>query len=344
MRNFIFLCFALCLGFSTLGQSQQIDQLIEDAIKKHDAGDYEAAIKLYDDALKLEPKNTRALAEKGFSLYRAGDFKACVKTCESAIKTAPKNSRYIMSYVTLGNALDALQEPQQSLKVYNRGLKVAPDFYLLHFNKSITYFGLKEYAKSLESAELGSQYNRSHASSVNVMATLLNGENRRIPALLTTMYFLVLEPSGDRANGNFDLMKELLGANVEKKGNQINITIPSGDESSKRDDFSSVDLIFSLTIATIGTKKEDKDKNEVELFQDRISLLIASLTTNVDKKKGYYWESLAPYFVALENAGHLRAFCYWVNQPANKTYIADWLKENEQKVATFREWHEAYEW
>lgn len=61
------------------------------ALSYSDMGGREEAIRLYNEILKTEPKNSRVLSNLAMNYYNGGEFDRAVETYERAIECAPEN-------------------------------------------------------------------------------------------------------------------------------------------------------------------------------------------------------------------------------------------------------------
>ena len=91
---------------TTFGQQKDLaEKLISEGIVFHDKGDYEWAIKKYDEALQFDENNLFALAEKAMSLTSLQKYEESVQVCQTAMEKH-KGEDLRMVYVTCGNAYD----------------------------------------------------------------------------------------------------------------------------------------------------------------------------------------------------------------------------------------------
>ena len=72
------------------------------------AGDFDKAIQLYTQALKLQPDNAEALNQRCGARAAAGEMKAALEDCNAALTLKPGNASALdhrgMAYLKLGHA------------------------------------------------------------------------------------------------------------------------------------------------------------------------------------------------------------------------------------------------
>lgn len=319
------------------------DQLIDQGVALHDRGDYDGAIRHYDEVLKENPNNVLALYEMSFSYFQKKDYR---KSLEFAYKVAQFKSNLLPRiYGQIGNCLDELGDPKKAIETYKAGIKLFPSNFLLHFNLAITYNKLNEFDDARTSAKKSAGLNPQHSSSQILLAVLFDKASYKTPALLAACRFLILEPASRRTEGALRLMRKIMqgGVSAGNNPNEINIFV---DMSAKKDegDFGAIDLVIGLTKAAEHTEK-NKGKTETQLQAESFETLFAILSesSQADRSK-FTWKYYAPYFVELKKQGHVEAFTYYINQQSTSPEVSEWLTQHKDKVAAFLAWSKSYPW
>jgi Flp pilus assembly protein TadD len=352
MRKTILLLVFPLLCSTLFGQQrEEAEKLVEEGIAYHDKGDYEGAIDKYDKALKLDKDNLLALAEKAMSLLSLQKYDETIDNCRKAIEKHEGEKDLKSVYVTYGNAFDGLKKTDKSLEIYDEGIKLFPDFYMLHFNKGITLSSIKKYDEAIICFQKSASLNPKHASSQNALGRILNATEKRIPAVLAFSRFLILEPQSKRAKDNLGLLQGTMKANVEQTGkNTINITLnpamlgdTTADGKAKENSFTSTDLILSMD-AALDCDKKNKKKTEVEQFIRKFETVCASLKETQDKNYGFYWDYYVPYFVEMKDKNLIETFVYIAFATSDFPDVDKWLKEHKKDIDNFYEWSSNFTW
>lgn len=349
----LIICLATSL-FTTLSWSQDkeaADALVSKGVELHEKGDYQGAIKKYDAALAVDEFNLFALAEKAYTQLTLNEAEPCVENCKVAIAKHPGEDDLKTVYVTYGNAMDMLKEPESALRVYDEGIAAFPDFYQLYYNKGITLVGMKNYTEAKETFKKSITYNPDHASSHNALARISDMTGKNIPALLAYARFLAIEPEGKRAVLNLENLKVLLTGGAEKTGkNSITINISPemmgdtlADGSPGPDSFMTTELLMALTSATDMDKK-NKKKSEAERFQEKFDVICASLSEGQAEHTGFFWDYYVPYFVEMKEKGQIETFSYIVYASSDDKKVNAWIKENQAAIKSFYTWSNNFEW
>ncbi len=318
--------------------------LIKEGIILHDKGKYDDALEKYKESIKLNSQNVWALYEMSYTYSVLKQYDQSLETCKEAVKY---KSPYLPSiYIQMGTSYDNIQEPKKSIKVYEKGIELYPDNYLLHFNLGITQINNKNSIEAKKCFKSSAILKSDHSSSHIALGEIYFNENYRIPSLLAYFRFLVLEPSSQRSSSAMENIQILMGSGVEAKDEtlkEINLFIPS-DTPIDDGDFGAVDLGLTMSRATRFTE-DSKGKSEVEMLKSEMESLFQlmyELEEN-EKHKGFGWEYYAPYFMELKQKGFIDPFVNHIFSASNLPEIINWIKANQNKYQAFLEWSKNYQ-
>jgi Tfp pilus assembly protein PilF len=351
MKNCILILTFLFFCTTAIAQhAEAVDKLVNEGIAFHDKGNYEEAIASYDKALALDMDNLYALSEKALSLLSLTKYEETIIICQKLIKKYPGDKGLKMVYVSYGNSLDALKKPDNSIEIYEEGIKEFPDYYYLHFNKGITLYGEKRWDDAILCFQKSAMLNPGHASTHNAIARLMAIKDKRIPAVLALCTFLTIEPEGERAKGNLDLLLKTLEGNSEKTGkNSRTITIDVGmlgdttsDGKPRENSFSETDVLLSLVAGMEDTKLTGK--SAVEKFYRKMEMLSGSLKETRKDNYGFYWDYYVPYFTEMNDKGLTEAFAYIAFASMEDPKVKKWVKSHEDEVEKLYAWANNFAW
>jgi tetratricopeptide (TPR) repeat protein len=335
------------LGPPKLTPTPSTDQqksLIKEGIALHDSGDYDGAIRLYEQVLAENPGNVVALYELGFSYSVKKDYR---KSLETAYKGAQYKSDLLPGfYVLIGNNLDVLGEPQKAVEAYKAGIKLQPTDALLHYNLALAYVNLKKPEEARKSLKTALTLNPKHPGSHLLLADQFFSNGYKTPALFAAARFLVLEPKTPRAARGVRIMQEVLrgGVSPGKNPNEINIFVelsPKKDEG----DFSSIDMLLGLTRAA-GSLEKNQGKSEIQLLVEQMDTFLAILSEQDQKKNqsAFVYRYYVPYFIEMKQKGFVEPFVYYTFQKSNADGVGRWLEQNSGRVMQFLVWSNQYQW
>jgi len=340
MKSFpFFLAFFLFFSFSLPGQSSgAINDFVKNGIRLHDAGDYEAAIAEYKKALKLDPKSGLVLYEMGLSYYASGNYGKAVSYANKALKYPGKHAREC--YTLKGNALDKLDKASKALRVYDEGIRLYPDYHLLYFNKGVTLYRLGKTQKAIPLFIESLNRDLGHAGSHYLLGMAQSAEGNRVEGMLSLYLFLLFEPDSDRSSIALGQLYASAGEGVsgnEQDGFQINLS-PKKIES----DFAPAETYLSFK-EVARQQNPSGESGEIAWFAEVTEGLFDILADLSEKgHSGFYWDKYVPFFVALNEAGHTEAFCFFISQNKGEE-AAKWLEANQSKLDLLFDWLNAEE-
>lgn len=341
------ICLFLFLAVSVLLAAQDnLSAIIKEGVALHDRGKYEDAIRKYDEVIAKDSKNLLALYEKTYSLLMLKKYEECARLCEFIVDNFPKDDNVRNAYLNWGSALDYDGKSKAALKVYNKGLKDFPGYYLLYFNKAITYIGMNELEDATTEIINALEHNPLHASSHNVLATLVRNDNK-VASLLSSLTYLALQPyNTERATFNRQRVEKILSANVtrqDEKNTTITLSMPDTKAKRKDNDFSAVEMAMSLSSALNGTDKY-KDETPVQQLLRNLEMVFSSLSVGLKDGKGFFWKFYAPFFVQLNKENRQEVLAHLVYATSGNVLNEVWMQDNQKAIAEFNDWVMAYEW
>jgi len=341
----IIISFLLVIVSQLAFSQEEADQLVKEGVNLHKNGDYTGAITKFDAAIQLQPGHGEAMYEKSLSLAALKRYDEAIDILLKILKESKDPDIRRLSYVNYGTVLDYKGEKKKSVKIYEDGIKEFPKSYLLYYNKGITEAGLGYADDAVNSFKKSVRRNPMHASSHNALGILLADKNR-IPGILSSFCFLLIEPEGKRAEQNLTLLNKLIMRGVSRK-DEKNVTItldPSALDKKKfkEDDFSSAELMLSLLAAHVPDSL--KAKTDADRMSYQIQTLIAIIDETDKKDKGFYKSFYVPFFVDMKKKDMITTACYIVMTSFGEDDIVNWQKENEVKIDNFFAWFDKYVW
>lgn len=325
-------------------QTDKHRDLLREAVRLHDKGNYVGAIAGYLEILRENPDDISALYELGFSYFAKGEYQ---KSLDIANKGAQYKSDLLAGFYTLmGNDLDHLGLGDKAIKVYKEGIKQFPRDVQLHYNLAIALAGAKKPDEAKKILKIALSINPDHPSSHFVLSQLYQNDNYKIPALLAGCRFLVLEPKTSRSAVALKMVDQILKGGAQQGKDPNNITIFM-DPGGKTDEGDFNGLMGALSILSAARHlKENKDKTETDSFiRQLIALLqMMSETTSKQKSSGFAWDYYCPYFSEIANRRFAEPFAYYIAQSTKSDEVERWLTLNAERVREFLTWSKNYQW
>ena len=102
-----------------------ISEILANAVRQHEAGQLQAAERVYRNVLALEPKQADAWHLLGVVAYQVGEHALAVEYIGRAIGLKGTEAAF---HSNLGNALRAAGKPDEAVACYRRALELKPDY------------------------------------------------------------------------------------------------------------------------------------------------------------------------------------------------------------------------
>ena len=112
----------------------QANRKFEEAQKSFFNRDYEAAVKLCDESIKIYP-TAKVYCGRGNAYGTLGNFQQTIADCTEAIKL---DANYAMAYNDRGTAYGVLGNHQQALADFNKAIELEAHFALAYNNRGAT--------------------------------------------------------------------------------------------------------------------------------------------------------------------------------------------------------------
>lgn len=110
------------LSFSGCGDnSEEIQKLISQGIRQHNAGSEVEAINSFNAAIKLDSENAEAWAHLGNSYNSLGNYDRAIDTLNKAVEFNPQNA---YAWVCLGSSYNSKDDFDKAIECFNRAIKI----------------------------------------------------------------------------------------------------------------------------------------------------------------------------------------------------------------------------
>lgn len=322
--------------------------LMREGMELRHGGNMESALELYHQALEIDPENANVLYELCISYFQLGDYDKSIEYGERGLKRDSElRSQF---YSAIGSCYDNMGESEKAVAMYEKGIAADPAAPMLRYNLALTLANKGDLAGAETAIKDELLVNPEHPSSHMLLAILYAARNERVPALLGTVRFLVLEPDGPRSDDALRRLKGLLTTGVKqpkKDANgrgDVNILLDMG--KSTEGDFKGIDMM--LGIMTAGTLIDSVPASEFRNMQKLLSMTLGMIGEKKkgESGKGFAAEYYVPYFAAVHDSGKTDILVRTILMSHDDPEAEAWLGqvENMKAVQDFIAWSREFAW
>ena len=155
------------------------------------AGDPEAAVGYFEQALRINPDSADAHNNLALALLQLGRTQAAVPHLEQALRINPD---YADAHINLGNALFQLGRVPEAFSHYQRALRLDPDSPLLHDDLGVALEKLDRVAEAIEQYETALRLDPDFAEAHNDLGNAFERQGKVREAMEQYEQALKLEP------------------------------------------------------------------------------------------------------------------------------------------------------
>ena len=139
-------------------------QKIEESWQAHNNKNFEKALKLFEEAINLNPNDYQGYFGRGTAYDSLKNYRQAISDFTQAIKLNPNFS---MTYNNRGNAYYYLQNYTQAILDYNQVIKLKPNDAEAYINRGNTYKDLQNYDQAISDYNQAIKLNPNLADAYN---------------------------------------------------------------------------------------------------------------------------------------------------------------------------------
>ncbi len=306
---------------------------IQEGIELHDAGDFKAAIEVFESVLETEPKNTGALYELTNSYFASGDFESCIATSKVGLKHP--SALDVGFHSLAGSCYSSSGKPQKALKSFRSGLDIAPNHASLNFNIAVTLANSGDRGAAIEHLERAINSRPSYASPYYLLAELYRQSGARVPSLFYFARFFTLEPNSHRSSSAATTIFSLLSSGIKvKPGGDVDVTVPSLKE---KDPMSGLELSLSLAGAAMFADEGEEARSQAERQVSALTtflqiVLEMSESDDQELQRTAVWKQAMAPIQRIHQRGGSEALGFVIARKAGIEGAAEWAVANLEKI------------
>lgn len=349
MRYFLIMGILLSqLGQPMLAQNSrnQALALARRAVKVMHKGQTQDAQNLLIRALALDHSNIHIQYQLALLYYRDGQYQS---SCDLLKETTRDPEAPLEHFAFLGNAFDNLNQEEEALKAYKRGLRKYPNSGRLHAELGILALNHHHLTEAISYWEQGINLDPNYAPNYYWASKAYANTQERLWALLYGEVFMLLAPNDARKEEISAMLLSNYSACVEILGDEsvlFRLSLKAYTRSSSQDRIPfirsgpprSFEQAFVERFQASGAQFSLGLTEPHAIASARTAFILswrekAALTELFPNALFLYWERL-------EAAGHWEAYHFWLLQSGEPERFRMWAisGQNDMKLARWLVW------
>lgn len=150
-------------------RTPEVKQLLEDGRRLVDAGDYNGAISIYQQAAGLEPKNAKIHSGIGYLYAQQGNFPAALTAYRRALGLDPNNGDF---YYAVGYIKGNMGDTAGAKNAYRRSIQLNRNNVNAYLGLAVTQSRLGDYEAANWAYEQAISLDRNNAQTYELMGSM----------------------------------------------------------------------------------------------------------------------------------------------------------------------------
>jgi len=126
----------------TTDLENEAEKYFYSGVEKADSGDYQGAIKDFNKAIELNPKDAEAYYNRGVTNVKLGDYREAIEDFNKAIELNPKDAE---AYYNRGVAKAKLDDYREAIEDFNKAIELNPKDAEAYYNRGVAKAKLDDY-------------------------------------------------------------------------------------------------------------------------------------------------------------------------------------------------------
>lgn len=333
IKHFVPIALAsLCLSQNARGQENNpliiSGRILEEAGKISDSGQYKKALALYQRIDRNDTNYIRALDGISSCYYEDSQFNASIEYAKKALALGSGPELEPALYNYYGNALNEMDSSEQALQIYDSAIRKYPAYSLLYLNKGSALIRLKRYAEAeavFKEALLIDPYSYSSHYKLGYCALR---QGKEIPAFLSFMGYLLLDPEG-KFQSNCISWMNAIARNMDTIQSLISRRTEEPDEN-----YQLLEQIVQSKIAL------DKNYTPLLKLDDPISRQIQVIFEKTEYQQAdndFWMQYYVPFFKSVFTGNRFECFIHRIFLAVNLPIIQDYVKKHKKELSDLTE-------
>lgn len=339
--TFLSLAFLLSFSFHVDAQTNKelaLQKARQGIVLEDKEGKYDEAIKLFEEAQKLDPESITYPYEISYAYIAKKEYKKASEILERLLSHKDVDGQI---YQSLGNTYDNQENPKKAIETYEKGLTKFPNFGGLYLELGNMMLGSEKYESALSYYEKGIERDPKFASNYYWASIIYCSSTEEVWGMIYGELFMNLERNSKRTAEISKILFDTYKKEIQFSGDtsfsvsfsKINTIDANSIKKGKKMvlPFGMGCYEFNLMQAILGDTKIDL--NSLDRIRTRFLDFYFKSPNSVN-----YPNALFDYQKKVQLAGHLEAYNHWILMKGDEDSFDKWLASNKGKWSKFMDW------
>ena len=182
-----------------------VNEIFSLAVKNHQEGKTDIALKLYNQILKIDPNYVHAHNNLSIIFIKLKDFQKAKECFEKVIAINPNNAD---AHNNLGIIYADLGENQKAKECYEKAIAINPNNANAHSNLSVIFKTLKDYQKAIDCVEKAIEIDPNYSQAHNNLGVIFKDLGEYEKAKSCYEKAIAINPNYEDAHNNLDIISK----------------------------------------------------------------------------------------------------------------------------------------
>lgn len=308
------------------GVDPQIVELYNQASDAINQRDFNKAINIYVQAIRMAPQNIVLRRDLAYAYYLNGQYEQGIQIADEVIKSgiADPQTFHIASALEKANGND-----KKSVRLLTDGLKQHPNSGLLHYAKGTQQLSKNNQKEALNDYLKGIQVDPNYTQNYLAAAKQLLFSKEYIWSSIYAEIFVLLEPESQKTHEGKRVLLESIRSMYAAQGIDY---IPELKDKSKNKNVTFVEAMENTWIQQFLVMNEQQSVEELIMFRTRVLIDWMSRYPISD-------HSLLVYHDRLLTQGYFEAYNYFLFGALDDSKVfSNWISTHSKINTDFFNW------
>lgn len=302
-------------------------EIIQAGIKLYDDGKYKDALVEFEKIPAGDTNYVWALYESALTCTADSQYNRGIVYCEKGLNARTEKHRHPELLSQYASLLDYSNQQARSLEVFDSAIALYPAYTSLYVNKGTTLIRMEKYAEAEKVFQQALLINPYSSSCMFKMGIAAWGQGKMVPAFLSMIGNLMVEPDGRFSRNAINVLSE-----ITKSTDAVTQLIDKRKEDPS-ENFSTVELILLSKIALdpnykIITELDDPIARQVQVAFEKLRF--------DESEKDFYMQFFVPLYKKIFDEKKYEYFVNYIFSDVNIPKIQEFNKKKKKDIESLK--------